>query len=82
LSYNKCQILVNASPYYRSEKERQNLTIEIDVVTSELENVRQNALADHSRAEGLEAQLARLRAQVQEVVFYAGRHHLLSNLVL
>ncbi|KAF6031028.1 unc-15 [Bugula neritina] len=51
----------------KSEKERQNLTIEIDVVTSELENVRQNALADHSRAEGLEAQLARLRAQVDDL---------------
>ena len=50
--------------FIRSEKERQNLVIEIDVVTSELENARQGSMAAASRADGLEAQLARLKAQV------------------
>ena len=50
---------------HRSEKERQNLVVEIDVVSSELEQTRQGNMAAASRADGLEGQMARLKAQVR-----------------
>ena len=45
--------------------ERQNLVVEIDVVSSELEQTRQGNMAAASRADGLEGQMARLKAQVR-----------------
>lgn len=49
----------------RAEKEKQNLIVEIDVVTSDLEATRQHALTANSRADGLDGQLARLKVQVR-----------------
>ena len=41
------------------------MVVEIDVVSSELEQTRQGNMAAASRADGLEGQMARLKAQVR-----------------
>lgn len=43
------------------------MVVEIDVMVSDLEGARQQALQSGSRADGLEGQLARLRVQVDEL---------------
>ena len=58
------------------------MVVEIDVVSSELEQTRQGNMAAASRADGLEGQMARLKAQVRTYPrnLYGNRINLITDI--